>query len=133
MDFTAKLQGDARDTSPRPGADEAGFGLQRRRFGVSGTLWKRLDFEVEREIDSSHPWRDAFVNLHPNRAFQIRAGQFKVPFSLDQLTSASDLDFVYRSRAADSLAPGRSIGASLHGRIAGTHRDVRRRSFPPGW
>jgi phosphate-selective porin OprO and OprP len=59
------------------------------------------------------------VNVRPLRAIQLRAGQFKMPFSLDQLTSATKLDFVYRSRAADMLAPGRSQGFSVHGRLAG--------------
>jgi phosphate-selective porin OprO and OprP len=53
------------------------------------------------------------------RRVQVRAGRFKMPFSREQLTSASDLDFIFRSRAADLLSPGRSVGAALHGRIAG--------------
>ena len=56
-----------------------------------------VEFEVEREIDADQPWRDVFVNLRPRRAIQLRAGQFKMPFSLEQLTSATELDFVYRS------------------------------------
>jgi phosphate-selective porin len=115
VELTARMQGDVRDASP--GAAEGGFDLHRRRVGVKGTLTRHVEFEVERELNSS--WRDAFVNLRTFRPMQLRAGQFKMPFSLEQLTSASSLDFVYRSRAAETLAPGRSIGASLHGRLAG--------------
>jgi phosphate-selective porin OprO and OprP len=73
---------------------------------------------VEREIGADAPWRDVFVNVRTFRPVQVRAGQFKMPFSLEQLTSPTHLDFVYRSRAADLLAPGRGVGASLHGRLA---------------
>jgi len=44
-------------------------------------------------------------------------GKFKLPFSLDENTSATNLDFVYRSRAATQLAPGRDRGVQLHGRV----------------
>ena len=118
VDVTALVQGDALDASPAPGADD-GFDLARRRMGVKGAVGTHVEFEVEREIGAGAPWRDVFVNVRPVRAIQVRAGHFKMPFSLDQLTSASELDFIYRSRAADMLAPGRSTGVSLHGRLAG--------------
>jgi phosphate-selective porin len=46
-----------------------------------------------------------------------------MPFSLEALTSVTDLDVICRGRAADALAPDRSVGASMHGRVA--HRLVR--------
>lgn len=118
VDFTAKLQGEVRDSSS---SDDAGDQLDftRRRVGVKGSVGSRIDFEVEREIDSKRPWRDAYVDVRLSGPLQVRAGQFKMPFSLEGLTGTSDLDFVYRSRSADALAPGRSIGASLHGRVRG--------------
>jgi len=57
------------------------------------------------------------ADVRANRAIQLRAGHFKVPFSREQLTGAGDLDFIDRSRAADLLAPGRSVGVALHGRV----------------
>jgi phosphate-selective porin OprO and OprP len=119
LDVTARLQGDALDGAREPGADNDGFDLARRRIGVKGMVSPYVEFEVEREIGVDRPWRDVFVNVRPRRAIQLRAGQFKMPFSLEQLTSATELDFVYRSRAADMLAPGRSQGVAVHGRVAG--------------
>jgi len=116
LDFTARIQADVHGGAGE--GTDAGVDTARRRFGVKGTVSRHLEFELEREIGDSAPWRDAFVNIRTFRAVQVRAGQFKMPFSLDQLTSAGDLDFVYRSRAADLLAPGRSLGASVHGRVA---------------
>ena len=48
---------------------------------------------------------------------QVQVGKFKVPFSLDENTSPTNLDFVYRSRIAALLAPGRDRGAMVHGRV----------------
>jgi len=118
LDVTARFQGEALDRSAESGAD-TGFDLARRRIGLEGRVTPYVQFEVERELGASETWRDVFVNLRPVRAIQLRAGQFKMPFSLDELTSATDLDFVYRSRAADMLAPGRSQGLAVHGRLAG--------------
>jgi phosphate-selective porin len=119
VDLTARFQADLHEGSAAPGADDAGFDVARRRIGAKGTVSSHLEFEVERELGAGRPWRDAFVNLRSLRQVQLRAGQFKMPFSLEQLTSATNLDFVYRSRAADMLAPGRGVGASVHGRLAG--------------
>lgn len=120
VDLTAKLQADLHRLAPAgpAGIDDSGFDLARRRVGVEGALWKRVEFEVERELGASRPWRDAFVNVIASRGLQVRAGQFKMPFGMDQLTSGAELDFVYRSRLADLLAPGRSVGGSVHGRLA---------------
>jgi len=108
IEVTARIQGDI---------DPSDFDVARKRIGVTGTVTRHLEFELERELEESE-WRDAFVNLRTFRAAQVRAGRFKMPFSLDQLTSASNLDFVSRSRAAELLAPGRSSGVAVHGRVA---------------
>jgi phosphate-selective porin len=92
--------------------------LARRRVGVSGRVTRHVDFEVEREVDGTGRWRDVFADVRATRAMQFRAGHFKVPFSREQLTGPGGLDFIDRSRAADLLAPGRSVGLSVHGRIA---------------
>lgn len=121
VDFTAKLQGDVRESSsPDDSGDAVDF--TRRRIGVKGSWGTRIHFEVDREIDSKRPWRDAYVDVRLAGSLQVRAGQFKMPFSLEAMTSVSDLDVIYRGRAADALAPGRSVGASVHGRVA--HRLV---------
>ena len=49
----------------------------------------------------------------------VQGGKFKVPFGLDQLTSESSFDFIYRSRIADQLSPGRDRGVMVHGRNIG--------------
>ncbi|HKB17315.1 MAG TPA: porin, partial [Planctomycetota bacterium] len=45
----------------------------------------------------------------------LRGGQFKVPFSRQELTSAFKQQFVDRSFVTDAFAPGREPGAMVHG------------------
>jgi len=91
--------------------------ITKRRVGIDGSIGKRIDFAVEREIDGDHPWRDAYADFRIDKALRVRAGQFKVPFSLEETTGAKHLDFVDRSMAADQLAPGRDVGVMAHGRV----------------
>jgi phosphate-selective porin OprO/OprP len=56
----------------------------------------------------------AWVNAAWSDALQVRFGQFKMPYSLDQLTSSRFIDFQERSMM-DQLVPGKERGAMLHG------------------
>ena len=81
--------------------------------GIDGTFLRVFEYQVEREFSGpDDAWRDVFVNIRPARAFQLQAGAFKIPFSREQLTGTSSLDFVYRSLAATYLAPGRDRGST---------------------
>jgi phosphate-selective porin OprO/OprP len=129
VDLRVKLQMDWRDAPSELGLDAEAFRFSRRRVGLEGVFLKHFEYEVERElafeeqleepgldeVDDS-PWRDVFVNFRYFRDAQIQVGKFKVPFSLEQVTGPTDLDFIYRSRIAADLAPGRDIGAMIHGR-----------------
>jgi phosphate-selective porin OprO/OprP len=48
---------------------------------------------------------------------RVKGGNFKLPFSLDENTGATHLDFMFRSLAATHLAPGRDNGVMVHGRV----------------
>jgi phosphate-selective porin OprO/OprP len=92
--------------------------LPRKRVGVEGVLFNRVEFQVEGEIGDDQPWRDVYADVKLHRALRVRAGRFKVPFSLEQLTSGTELDFIARAAAVDDLSPERDIGVMLHGRLA---------------
>jgi phosphate-selective porin OprO and OprP len=116
IDFRARLQMDVRD-SDAPIGDASGFDVARRRVGVEGRIAGVLDFQIEGELGDDDPWRDVYVDYRQFPHAQLQAGKFKLPFSLDETTSSTNLDFVYRSRAATQLAPGRDHGAMVHGRL----------------
>jgi phosphate-selective porin OprO/OprP len=117
VDFRARFQGDIR-RSDAPMADEADFGdldFARRRVGVEGQVFRVIDYQFEYELGVGE-WRDVYLNYRHSKALQVRGGAFKVPFGLEENTSSTNLDFVYRSRISSRLAPGRDQGVTVHGK-----------------
>ena len=103
--------------------------MARKRIGVEGVIVGLFGFQVERELEEDDPWRDVYVNYQQFDAVQVMGGKFKLPFSLEENTSSTNLDFAYRSLAATYLAPGRDIGVMVHGRVAEPDHPVRGRHF----
>ena len=92
--------------------------VARRRIGIEGEILNIFDYQVERELTANRdPWRDVYLNYKQYGFAEVMAGKFKVPFSLDENTSSTNLDFVNRSRIATLLAPGRDVGVMVHGRF----------------
>jgi phosphate-selective porin len=119
VEFRARIQGDSRASRAAiERAESDTFDVGRRRVGIAGEIGGALEFQIERELEDAVPWRDLYVNYRPMRGAQIQAGQFKLPFGLEETTSAGNLDFIYRSIVSTRLAPGRDRGTMLHGRVA---------------
>jgi phosphate-selective porin OprO and OprP len=126
LDFVAKFQWDARDPGDDP-PDFDNFEIHRARIGIEGEFFNRVQFSIERELterESDEPttrrrsaWKDVYVDANISDAVQVRAGKFKIPFGLEQLTGIANLDFVYRSLSASYLAPARDVGVAVHGRF----------------
>ncbi len=130
LDFEAKMQEDGHSSyGVVKGLNT--WELHRNRFGVQGNLFKKIEFEIEREftekeltekdillgITPSSHWKDVNVNLTFIKNAQVQIGKFKIPFGLDELTGVTHNDFVYRSLGASYLAPARDIGGMVHGRF----------------
>lgn len=121
VDFRARLQADVR-ASQAPSTDQADkeddrLDIARRRVGIEGRAAKIFEYQVEYEFGAAQ-WRDVYIDYRQFKAVQLRAGAFKLPFGLNENTSATSLDFIYRSRISSRLAPGRDRGVSVHGRLA---------------
>lgn len=92
-----------------------GFEIRRARLGVSGKMFKDITYEVITNVVGSGDLVDtAWLNLGYVKPVQFRMGRFKQPFSLEQLTSSNNIDFMERSYA-DQLVPGKKLGVMLHG------------------
>ncbi len=63
------------------------------------------------------PWREAWVGYQQFTFARAKYGLFKIPFSVDENTGATNLDFAYRSLAASTLAPCRDEGWTAHGQV----------------
>jgi phosphate-selective porin len=118
VDVRARFQGDIRRSEAPLEDDHEGAGLDiaRRRVGVEGVVARKLEYQIEYELGEGL-WRDVYLNYRPSKALQVQAGTFKIPFGLEETTSSTKLDLVYRSRISSRLAPGRDTGVTVHGRI----------------
>jgi hypothetical protein len=113
-DFTATAQIDWRGNA----SERRAVRLRRARMGVEGTLLRRIDYQIEGDVeDPADRWRDVYLNVTATRRLEVRAGHFKMPFSAGRLTPVMQQDFVYRPLAAAHLAPGRAVGVMAHGTI----------------
>ena len=119
VSFRARVQVDSRRSdAPFDDEDDVAVDVARKRLGIDGQFGRYVAFQVERELDDElDPWRDVYANYRQFTEAQFQYGKFKLPFSLDENTSPTNLDFVYRSLAASTLAPGRDIGWMAHGRV----------------
>ncbi len=100
--------------------------VRRARLGVRGQIEKDFKYEIQGTYgmadngmsDSSTIVDIAFVDYAANPAAMFRAGKFKMPFSLEQLTSSNNIDFMERSFANQNegeYVPGKETGVMLHG------------------
>ena len=95
--------------------DHSSFFVRRARLAASGTLYKYYDFRVEAEFGKGGSrLNDGFMNIHYWPQAQIKFGQFKTPFSMEELTSDNWIDFIERS-VVNKLVPSRDLGVMLHG------------------
>lgn len=96
------------------------FTIRRARLAMEGTLYRHYEFKLEGDLadTASTLLRDGWINIQYHPAAQLKFGQFKEPFSQEELTSGSRLDFVERSMV-NNLVPSRSPGLQLHGKLAG--------------
>lgn len=117
VDFRARFRADATGSDLGVREDISTRDDPKRRIGIAGDVEHLVEFQIERALQDDDPWRDVFANYHQFDVVQLQGGKFKLPFSLDENTSPSNLDFIYRSLAANQLAPGRDIGVMVHGRL----------------
>lgn len=120
VDFLARLQREASySQAPVDKTGTASLDIARTRVGVEGTVGTFLAFQLEREVNNADPWRDVYLDVTQFTSVQVRGGKFKLPFSLDENTGATNLDFAYRSLIASQLSPGRDVGVMMHGQLGG--------------
>ncbi len=97
--------------------DNDSFFVRRARLCMKGTFYKHYDFMVESEFGKGKAQlNDGFMNIHYTKKFQIKFGQFKTPFSMEELHSDNWIDFIERS-LANKLVPSRDIGLMVHGSL----------------
>lgn len=91
--------------------------LRRVRPRFQGTLYNIFDFDINTDFakDATATVQDAYINARFKPWFQVQAGKFKTPFSLERLQSGTWSRFAERSYVADSISPNRDVGVKVHG------------------
>jgi phosphate-selective porin OprO and OprP len=102
------------------------FRLRRARIGMTGDFAENFDFKIEGDFeqnDGTSPSNrvdfsgtDIWVNWHQFPAAQIKVGQYKAPFGLEQLTPDTALLIIERSNTTGAITPDRQIGVELWGK-----------------
>jgi phosphate-selective porin len=101
------------------------FRLRRARVNLTGDFAEQFDFKVEGDFgqnDGTNNNRTAFsgtdiwLNWHQFPWAQIKMGQYKAPFGLDQLTPDTSLYTIERTLPTGAITPDRQIGAQLWGK-----------------
>jgi phosphate-selective porin OprO/OprP len=92
------------------------FEVRRARIGINGKLFKDFGYElVTNAVGSNANLIDtAFITYGFNPKAQVRVGRFKQGFSLEELTSSNNIDFMERSYV-NQFIPGKQLGAMLFG------------------
>ncbi len=79
------------------------FDLHRARLDVKGNITDKWSYEVYTEFASTTKLLDAYTAYKITDYLKFSAGQFKIPFSYESLTSDSQLEFIDRSQAVEAL------------------------------
>jgi phosphate-selective porin OprO and OprP len=99
-----------------PDADAERVAFRRARLQFEGVMYKNIAFRTQYDF-AANPvgFRDVYVQL---RDFvggtTLWLGQFREPFSLDELTSSNDIMFLERALASQ-IAPSRRTGIGWSG------------------
>ena len=100
------------------------FSIPRLRAYFQGTVyrpWIGYRFELEfstTNTDGSNKIKDGYVELTRVRMAAVRLGQYKVPFSLQELNSDQRGEFPERAITNAKFAAGRDLGVMLWGTTA---------------
>ncbi len=100
------------------------FYLRRARFGLKGNVTSQVRYEVERDMRETfgsdhewHPWKDNYVDIMVRGFFEVKVGKFKLPYGMEANLPEDRLDFAFKSRSSDLLAPNRERGAMVHSKF----------------
>jgi len=119
------------------------FRLRRARINLTGEFAEQFDFKIEGDFEQSDAAitalksldlttgktttvsnstrtefsaTDIFVNWHAYPEANIKVGQWKAPFGLEQITPDTKLFIIERSLPTGALTPERQIGVQIWGK-----------------
>lgn len=104
---------------------ENGFDVRRARLDFKGAVGEKMDYRLQLELAGSPKILDAYVTYRFCPGLGVQAGEFKVPFTLENQYGPADLETIDNSMAVTYLcnysdlsgisANGRDVGLCLRG------------------
>jgi phosphate-selective porin OprO/OprP len=102
------------------------FRLRRARITLTGDFAEQFDFKVEGDFEQSDGLSsatrtgfsstDIFINWHGIPEANLRVGQWKAPFGLENLTPDAQIFTIERSLPTGAIVPERQLGVMLWGK-----------------
>ena len=94
------------------------FALDQARIGLRGRVYADFEFELDLEMGEGEVEpRDLWIAYAPKDSFEVRVGQFKVPYSRARMTSKKYILFTKRAGLIQHFVPGRDIGMMCRSRL----------------
>lgn len=89
------------------------FDIDRARIKLGGQIGGGFGYNLQGDLTRSPALVDARLTYAPAPTLRLLAGRYRVPFSLEETTSSTKIDFVNRARVVRAIAPGRDVGAGV--------------------
>ncbi len=113
-DFTAGSVSD--DLKDEVGDFKNGVEFRRARLYMQGTAYENFDYKIQLDFAGGDAaFKDVYMGYNGiPYVGGIRVGQFKEPFSLEELTSSNQITFLERALPNEALVPSRNTGIMLY-------------------
>jgi hypothetical protein len=99
----------------------SGFDIHRARLILDGDITDHIDYRLQPEFAGTSPkLLDAYMDYEVGSYLKFTAGQFKIPFSQENLISSSMLETIDRSQVVEALvARSKDVIGNQNGRDIG--------------
>jgi phosphate-selective porin OprO and OprP len=96
------------------------FDIRRARVDLKGSVTPYFSYRLQVDFVDKPKMIDAYGELKLADYFSVTAGQFKIPFSMENLTSSNKLEMIDRSQVVEALvARGKDVIGNQNGRDIG--------------
>jgi len=112
-DFTAGTVSE--DLQDKVGDFKNGVEMRRARVYLQGTAYTNFDYKIQLDFaNGDAAFKDVYMGYNGiPYVGNVRVGQFKEPFSLEELTSSNYITFLERSLPNEAFVPSRHTGVML--------------------
>jgi len=109
------------------GHQDDGHEFRKARVYFAGAVYDEYEFKAQYDLAGGDAdFKDVYVGIkHVPYVGRVRVGNFKEPFSLEELTSSKYTTFMERSLSNDAFSPGRNPGIAVQNAVFGEKKKER--------